>query len=163
MIEKRIACVEHARSLIGTPFIWGGRQPQDHGLDSVGLVAAALSHVGALPPAALRASFTEAGGPLERAAAYFRSLYTPQRLWDELPATDLPRIGDLAVYGANARSVAGVALCVGDGRVICACGGGPWCTSVEIARARGAAVVLQESPHFRGDLLGYRRSPFAGD
>lgn len=64
--------------------------------------------------------------------------------------------GALAFYGPPGKANH-VMLCVGDGRVFGACGGGPQ----TVAPQKGACVQYRPSLRYRPDFLGLRRLPEA--
>jgi cell wall-associated NlpC family hydrolase len=156
--KRRAECVSVAVGLLGTPYHWNGKYPGT-GLDCSGLVTWCLSSVGAIPPTA----YPDAA-PLKR-AAYFRSFYNCDRLWDELEPTDAPLAGDLAFYldaGSKKRGkrASHVMMCVGDGSVIGASGGDSSTISAARAREQGAKVAAYSTHLYRKDFIGFRRSPF---
>ncbi len=124
--------------LHGRPYLWNGKGP---GVDCSGVVTVA---------------YREAGGP-----DWTRTHWT-DRLWMELPkVVGKPAPADLLLYGGSApNDVDHVMVHLGDGVLIGACGGGRWCTSVELARSRDARVRLVQLDRYRlNDFRGVRRLP----
>lgn len=145
-MSKRLDFLAAVLALDGKPYLWGGRGPD--GYDCSGVVTCGLAAVGIL-----RCPVCAVPRPKE---SDFRGWHNAQRLSDELPCTGSPRPGDLAVYGRAANLVTHVMVCVGDGRVFGACGGGRETTTVELAQAKGARVRYRSKPDYRVDLLGFR-------
>ena len=96
--------VEHARTLIGVPYRWGGMT--DRGIDCSGLVHMSFRATGRLVPR--DAHQQEAAGEL----------------------VDDPRTGDLVSYG-NENAADHVAFWLGDGRILHAVGREGVCAVVE--------------------------------
>jgi gamma-D-glutamyl-L-lysine dipeptidyl-peptidase len=96
--------VEHARTLLGTPYLWGGMT--ERGIDCSGLVHMCFRATGRLIPR--DAHVQEAAG---------------------LPVDD-PRSGDLVSYG-DANGADHVAFWLGDGRILHATGRRGVCAVVE--------------------------------
>lgn len=88
----------------------------------------------------------------------WRADYNAARLWLELRPTQTPKAGDLAFYGSPGR-VTHVMTCVGDGRVVGACGGNRDTLSLEIAAKHGARVKYKDDVRYRVDLVGFRSLP----
>jgi cell wall-associated NlpC family hydrolase len=129
----------------GRPYIYGAKGPD--AFDCSGLITYVLWQLGA-------ADWRFQGG----SAAH---------LWDKLPAYEVPELaqggvadapaGTLAFYESPAHKVEHVMLCVGDGRVYGATGGGKGTTTPE----RGAEVQFKPYVRYRSGFLGYRQLPEA--
>lgn len=128
----RAEYVAAAKALQGTAYIWGGKQPP--GLDCSGLVTWILYALGGPDP---------------------RQTHNSDKLWLDLPAIAIPEAGDLAFYGAH-DDPSHVVVCLGDGGIIGANGGGRDTTSVEIAHNQRAFVKRKPTPNYRPDFLGFR-------
>lgn len=128
--------VAKIRSVLGTPYIWGSRDPAK-GLDCSGTVVWALRELG-LEPKGWNATAAE----MAKAAS----------------AVIVPQVGDLAFYGSIFSGVNHVMVYVGDGKVIGASGGGPGTNTVAEARAKGAEVKVLPV-NYRSDFRGYGRLP----
>lgn len=127
--------VSELQTLIGTPYIWGGKNPQKAGgLDCSGAVTYVLAKLDLVPPGYIR---------------------NADQLFREAERILLPQAGDLAFYGTSA-DVSHVMVVVGDGRVLGATGGGRSTTSTEIAKKQGAEIKY-EPLSYRKDLVGYGR------
>lgn len=71
-----------------------------------------------------------------------------------------PKVGDLAFYGPGINAPTHVMMYCADGRVFGAGrGGGPYTTTPEIARKKGARVGYRPSHLYRPDFLGFFRLP----
>lgn len=92
-----------------------------------------------------------------------RGRATADSLYRDLEAIDVPRPGDLALYGTPAKATH-VMIVVGE-LVAGACpvagmsGGGSKTASVEIAKASGAWHKWFASHLYRRDFLGFRKLP----
>lgn len=123
-------------SQIGKPYVWGSNGSD--GFDCSGLMVYALRVLGLITK------------HQDYSADDFR------RLCVKLADKERPRIGDFAVYGKNKATH--IVAIVDDNRVISASGGDSTCTSVEIARRKGAAVRLHSGINYRPDFLGVYRN-----
>lgn len=128
--------VQTLLSQIGKPYVWGSNGCDS--FDCSGLMVYALRVLGLISK------------NQDYSSEDFRKLCT------KLTDKDRPRIGDFAVYGKN-KATHIVAIVDGN-RVISASGGDSTCTSVEIARRKGAAVRLHSGINYRPDLLGVYRN-----
>lgn len=141
------AALAHA----GRPYTWDCKGPE--AFDCSGLITYTL---------------WECGGP------DWRTTYTAARLFKVLEPFVVetkafgetlvpmdPPAGVLAFYGpppdAEERRSMHVMICVGDGRVFGACGGGPQTLTPQ----RGACVQYRGSLRYRPDFAGLRRLPEA--
>lgn len=114
----------------GTPYIWGGSVPYI-GFDCSGFVIWVLQVFGILPSG-------------DWVAADLARTFTD---------TSEPKPGDLCFYGSG--KVTHVMMYIGSGMCVGASGGGSECTTVEIARSKGAQVKVK-TVKYRGDFLFYR-------
>ncbi len=80
------------------------------------------------------------------------------KLWNLLPATELPSPGDLALYGGKGPDVDHVMVWFGDGCVYGACGASSKIQTKDKADEAGARVRMRKL-HYRKDFRGFRRSP----
>jgi cell wall-associated NlpC family hydrolase len=79
--EKRNKFVDAAKSLLGTPYEWGGGHGKSsYGLDCSGLVIVAARKAGITIPA---------------------SKLNADGMWNSLNKVSVPQIGDLAFYGTR--------------------------------------------------------------
>lgn len=129
----RAEYVAECLALIDTWYRWGGKDPRS-GLDCSGLVTYSLGYL---------------GGP------DVRSTHNTTMLWMVCPKTERPRKGDLAEYDGH------VAVLVEQRRdglwvVVTAAGGGPDCTTKQIADKRGARVRVRKSHLYRADFRAFR-------
>jgi L-alanine-DL-glutamate epimerase-like enolase superfamily enzyme len=85
--------VDHARSLVGTPYLWGGMT--EHGIDCSGLVHMSYRATGTLVP---------------------RDAYQQEAAGSRIEASALA-LGDLVTYGDGDRAQH-IAFWVGDGRIL---------------------------------------------
>jgi len=127
--------VDKLRSVLGTPYIWGGSDPS-RGLDCSGAVVWALQQLGLKPK-----GWDSTAAGLQKQAS---------RVLAPVP-------GDLAFYGSSGN-VSHVMVYAGAGDVIGATGGGSDTKTVADARARGAEVKVVPVT-YRSDFLGYGRLP----
>lgn len=136
------ALLTKMNSFIGTPYIWGGKNPRE-GLDCSGAVTAAVVAAGLAPP-----SFKNNNA---------ESLY---KISKKISSSDV-EAGDVAFYGSTMPwgKVSHILMTVGDGRVMGASGGGPSTTSVAIAKQQGAEVKILPKAEYRSDFVGYGRLP----
>lgn len=109
----------------GLPYIWGGSNPKI-GLDCSGLAQILLENLHLDPPGD------------QTADALMRFYINPEN-GRALELQSEINLGDLVFYGKNNKSTH-VTTALGGGLMIEAGGGGSWCTSPEIARARGASI-----------------------
>lgn len=126
--------VEKLMSVLGTPYVWGSRDPAT-GLDCSGAVVWALRELGLQPK---KWNSTAAGMKKDSSVVI------------------VPQPGDLAFYG-SLFGVSHVMVYAGDGKVVGASGGGPGTTLAE-ARAKGAGVKVLPVD-YRSDFRGYGRLP----
>jgi len=129
-MEQRVReyIVELAKSLAGTPYVWGGDKPYD-GLDCSGLVIFTFKVFDLLP---------DVGD------------WTAQGLSGMWERTTTLNIGDLIFYGENDHSISHVAIYIGNNNAISARGAGRNATR-ETSLKSGASV----KPHtvqYRRDL-----------
>lgn len=111
-----------ALSLVGTPYLWGGKNPLT-GLDCSGLVNVLLHAYGL---------------DIEGNA---QTLFNYYRLPDNY-VSQMPQLGALVFYGDDIGRVHHVGMCLNAFRMIEAGGGGPNIVSKEIAAQRGAYVKI---------------------
>lgn len=123
---------------IGRPYVWGANGPGHIGFDCSGLMVYGLRTLGLIGP------------KQDYSSEDLRTLCS------KLEDKERPRIGDFAIYGKNKASH--IVAIVDGNRVISASGGDSTCTSVEIARRKGAAVRLHSGINYRPDLLGVYRN-----
>lgn len=122
---------------------WGGYEAPADGHDCSGHIVWALGKVGIQLP---------------KGRAWADSMFR------DLPATEEPLPGDLALYGTKERATH-VMMVLGPGdkpgiyRVGGMTGGGSRTTSEEIARKQGARHRIHASHLYRRDFLGFRRIP----
>lgn len=128
---------------MGIPYIWGGRDP-DKGLDCSGAITACVVECGYAPKSFLNNTAD--------------SLY---RMCKSVSESDA-KAGDLAFYGSRFH-VTHVMMCVGDGRLIGASGGGRDTTSEAVAKAQNAKVKIVPAGKRSKDFVGYGRLPFKED
>ena len=129
--------VAYLKTLVGTPYVWGSKDPKV-GLDCSGAVTVAYEHVG-----------------LARPGARYR--YGSADLARKLAPTSSPSPGDLVFYGRDGK-VTHVMMYAGDGQVIGATGGGRSTKTADDARAIGAYVKMRPVD-YRKDIIGYGRAP----
>lgn len=125
-----------ALELMGTPYIWGGKDPV-RGLDCSGLVTHAL---------------WLCGGP------DWRWSHNSELLYDSLKETKEPQPGDLAFYGKGRISHVMIALGALD-IVFGASDGDSSTTSAKEAKRRDAEVETRPSHLYRSDFWGWRAMP----
>jgi cell wall-associated NlpC family hydrolase len=132
--EKIVAKImEH----LGTPYIWGSRNPEK-GLDCSGTIVFALRELG-LEPKKYNATAAD--------------------LWKQCSRVYIPQVGDLIFYGGGLLSgPSHVMVYMGDGKVIGSSGGGPSTTTVAKAREQGAEVKVLPM-NYRNDPYGVGRLP----
>lgn len=128
--------VAKLKSVLGTPYIWGSRDPAK-GLDCSGAVVWSLRSLGLEPK-----SFNSTAAGMKKDSSYVL----------------IPQPGDLAFYGPFLGDVSHVMVYAGDGLVIGASGGGPSTTTVAAAKAKNAAVKVLPV-NYRDDFRGYGRLP----
>jgi len=128
-----------AKSLLWTPYVWGGKNPMVM-LDCSGFTQAVLSHpsVGVM-----------AVKPVLNSRAQFK-LLTHR-------ATKYPKEGCLVFWGKPER-VTHIGYCLDGKHCICAAGGNSLVTSVLKAYKRGACVKIL-SINYRRDVVGFA-NPF---
>jgi hypothetical protein len=127
-------------ALQGLPYRWGGKDPK-MGLDCSGLVTWVAYVLGGRDR---------------------RGTHNSERLrleWEELVE---PQAGDVALYGPPKGPAVHVVVCLGGphDRIIGANGGNRSVTTIEAAHDKRAFVKTHPSPHYRADLIGYRRNPW---
>ena len=134
--EARKTAVAYLESLVGTPYVWGGKDPAV-GLDCSGAVTVAYEKARlALPGARYR--------------------YGSADLHKTLEGTTDPQPGDLAFYGKG--RVSHVMMVVDEKNVVGATGGGPKTKTREDAEKIGA-YVRKRPTDYRKDLVSYGRAP----
>lgn len=133
--EARALAVSCLDALVGTPYLWSGKDPRN-GLDCSGAVVVAYERAG-----------------LARNGARYR--YGSADLKKALRPTSSPRPGDCAFYG---NPVSHVMMVADENRVIGATGGGRATRTVEDARRVGAQVMYKPV-NYRKDLAGYGQAP----
>lgn len=133
----RDSAVAYLDSLVGVPYVWGGKDPAK-GLDCSGAATVAYEKAGFARPGA-------------------RYKYGSADLHKRLTPTSDPKKGDLAFYGPNGK-VNHVMMVVGDGRVIGATGGGKNTKNPDDAMKIGAHVKYKPVD-YRKDLISYGRAP----
>lgn len=121
---------------LGTPYIWGSRDPAK-GLDCSGAVVWALRELG-LEPKKYDATAAD--------------------LHKQSSTVILPQAGDLAFYGSILGGISHVMVYMGDGKVIGASGGGPSTKTAADAKAKNAMVKVLPV-NYRSDFRGYGRLP----
>lgn len=127
--------VAKLQSVLGTPYIWGSRDPVK-GLDCSGAVVWALRDLG-LEPKKWNATAAD--------------------LYKQSSMVLIPQVGDLVFYGPLG-GVDHVMVYLGDGKVIGASGGGSSTTTVAEAQAKNAAVKVLPID-YRSDRRGVGRLP----
>ena len=140
-LSMREAAARFLLDRLGTPYIWGGRDPS-YGLDCSGAVDVAMEAAGIVPK-----------GHAVRFAAD-----DLERSLESISKGDL-QVGDLVFYGSRLKPGAThVMMYVGEGKVVGATGGGRNSTSPQIAREQDAAVKVKNLD-YRKDIRGYGRLP----
>ena len=120
--------------LLGTPYIWGGNDPQtDKGLDCSGMVGYIFRQLGCLPE-----------GYDDTAQGYYNRY--------KRNAVERPVRGCLAFYGKNPSRITHVMLIVSSRLCIGAIRGNRWMDTVAKARARGARIDWRPIK-YRRDLI----------
>ena len=137
--------VEKMKSLLGIPYIWGGKSPEN-GLDCSGAITYTMAQLNLVPK-----SFP--------GSTNSQTLY---KMSKPIAAAEV-KAGDLAFYGSTGLfglfpSVSHVMMATGDGKLIGSSGGGPSTTSLEIAKQQNAKVKILPST-YRAGLVGYGRLP----
>lgn len=135
--NMRSALVDKMKSLVGTPYIWGGKTPEK-GLDCSGAVNYVLESLGLVPSSF--GSNTNANG-----------------LYHMAQPVAQPQPGDLAFFGSPSN-VTHVMMVMDGGKLIGATGGGSATTSVAIANQQDAKVKVV-SGDYRKDLVSYGKLP----
>ncbi len=136
-MTTRAHFLERALSLLGVPYIWGGKSST--GIDCSGLVTVALF---------------DAGGP------DWRSTRWSGRLHAELPSVDVLSPGDLVFYGPSETAISHVMVHVAEGLLVGACGGDAGCRTLNEAARRKARVKFRHLADYRPhDIRGFRRLP----
>lgn len=133
-MSKREQFLIYMMNFIGLPYIWGGDNPKV-GLDCSGLVQILLAWLHMDPPGdqtadGLMRYFEKHGTVIDASQA---------------------QLGDLVFYGDSKRATH-ITMALGNGLMIEAGGGGPKCTTPEIARKLGACVRVANIKR-RGDLI----------
>jgi len=118
---KRYIAQQIAMSYLGTPYRWGGDDPE--GFDCSGLTIEILKSVGILPR----------GGD-----------WTADQLSKMFPETDSPKLGCLVFWnkGPDSRAIH-VEMCISDDLSIGASGGGSSTLTVEDAMRQNAFVKVR--------------------
>jgi hypothetical protein len=127
--------VEAVEALLGRTVLWGE-------LDCSEVVALGVK---------------AAGGPDQTKTHRAQTYHDETR---KLGLAEFPRAGDLGFYGVNPKSVIHVVVFLGPGRVLSADGATPRITTLEAAKAAGAAVRIHPSERYRRDVpfLGWFRN-----
>lgn len=139
----RAAYLTKALSLMGVPYIYGGRSRD--GVDCSGVPILALYEATIGGVNLLKGWWTD-------------------RLWKELEPVESPRAGDLAFYGGEDPEDVDHAMVVlvppgpdvGGGIVFGACNGDSRTTTLDIATARRARVMPKPLVQYRSDFRGFR-------
>lgn len=126
--------VPFALSLLGKPYLWGGKNPLT-GFDCSGFVEWVLSAYGIDPP-----------GVVNSQAIYEYFLKDNKCLHEVLGP------GSLCFYGKSTKEITHIALMVNQFQLIEAGGGDSSTVSLEEAKKRGACVRLKPLGH-RKDLV----------
>jgi cell wall-associated NlpC family hydrolase len=129
--------VDKIKTVIGTPYIWGGSDP-GKGFDCSGVVVWALQQLGLEPK-----KFDGTAAELHKKSSLVL----------------VPQVGDLAFYGSLFGGVSHVMVYMGDGKVIGASGGGSSTTTAAKAREQNAMVKILPVD-YRSDFRGYGRLPY---
>lgn len=129
MIQMTVM-MDYARSLLGTPYIWGGQSAA--GCDCSGFALMLLNVVGKKP----------------------KSDHTAQGIYEHLKneKTPTPKRGEFFFYGKSLDKITHVAFHVGGGFVIEAGGAGSGCDTPQKAFAQSACVRIV-SDRLRSDFL----------
>jgi cell wall-associated NlpC family hydrolase len=140
----RQAVIRLARTAQGIPYIWGGGSPAV-GFDCSGFIIWLLQIGGA-------------SGPGD---------WTAQALHDQLRAgcagiPFAPNPGAVAFYGNSPSHITHCMLCVGDGQVIGASGGGSKNLDRDFSLNNGAKVK-QRQLHYRADLIDICNPTYADE
>ncbi len=138
MPTQRDIAIAIAWRLYGTPYIYGGNDPDDidkPGLDCSGFIRYILREVGELP---LHGDWT---------AQNLHNMFLPKRVHAEMTAP-----GCLAFYGFSDNNVSHVMMCLNKKLAIGAVGGYRDCNTVEEARGTGAKVAIRPI-NYRTDLV----------
>lgn len=131
MTGNRTRFVNWLEAQLGKPYVWGAKGPDF--FDCSGLVTAGLRECG-LPD--------------------WRPTHNAQRLFDTLPETKTPAIGDLAFYGPPGR-ITHVMVVWYDGQCLGASGGNSGTTKP----TPGACVKTKKTIKYRRDFQGFRKTP----
>lgn len=126
------SAVAWLRDHLGTPYLWGGKDPS-RGLDCSGAVVAAWRAAGLGLPWMSAADLEKAAESVSRGAL---------------------EAGDLVFYGKDRASH--VMMYAGNGQVIGASGGGRSTLTTDIAKKQGAEVKVLPVD-YRDDVRGYGR------
>lgn len=97
------------------------------------------------------------GARVNRAPLDIR-FFGAHRLWCELEPVSGPGPGVAAFYGRPER-VHHVVICLEDGRIVGANGGGSRCINLSESQKRKASVKLAPGPDYAPDLTGFRLLP----
>lgn len=121
----------------GKPSLWAEKGP--HAFDCSGLVTAGFQAAG-----------------VQRFDPKFTNT---DKLWNELPETAHPQLGDLVFYGGSKpNDVSHVMVWWGGGRVYGACGATPKILTIQAA-IQGNHRVRTRDSKYRPDFRGFRASP----
>ena len=131
-MDKRIEIArEVAMSYLGTPYIWGGNDPE--GFDCSGFVIEILQSIGIFP----RHQDTTASG-----------------LFNRYQRTNGNDLGNLVFWGTSQGSIKHVEFCLGYGLAIGASGGGRSCINKATAMRLNAYIKIRLI-NSRVGVLGY--------
>lgn len=124
--------IAYAMSLVGTPYIWGGKKVLT-GLDCSGFVQELLKSAGMDPPMD------------QNAQAYYDH-------FESMSTHNSMQAGALAFYGKDTRSIIHVAMLIDNYRVVESGGGGSHTLTRADAESSGACVRIRPIK-YRGDFL----------
>lgn len=135
----RAASVNYLQSIIGTPYIWGMKDPAK-GLDCSGAVTVAYE----------KAGLAGSGARYHFGSADLQKVLKKISRYDAKP-------GDVVFYGPN-NKVNHVMMYAGDDRVIGATGGGNKTRTIDDAQKAGAYVKFKPVD-YRKDLISFGQAP----
>lgn len=139
-LEKYQLLLQKVNQMLGVPYIWGGQS--EASVDCSGLIQVLYSAIGLDPPGDQTA----------------QGIYNH---FARLPSTkeNVFTCGSLAFFGFNTKRIYHVGMFIDPDTICHAGGGGPDCTTVEIARAKDAKVKLDKISHFK-NLVAVLRPEF---
>ena len=141
-MNKIDVVLQVAWSYHGTPYIWGGDNPQ--GFDCSGLVVECLKSVGVLPR---KGDWTADG-----LFVLFKN--------NEIVSEEQVAPGDLVFWSNEQGKYIHVEIVIGQGLSIGASGGGSWAVDPKVALARGAFIKVRPYTT-RGGAYRFLRPPYS--